>query len=141
MEAALAANGVGWSSADRGELGNAINLISPQESKGLEFDAVVVIEPEDIVAGDERGHRLLYVALTRTVGYLDIVCAGEPLPLRSVDVQPSTANEVTASVPALDPTRLTWLAKDIGARLRRHSPPEQWEDILREAARLLAPPG
>ncbi|MDQ7911003.1 ATP-binding domain-containing protein [Phytohabitans sp. ZYX-F-186] len=140
VEAALAANGVGWSSADRGELGNTINLISPQESKGLEFDAVVVIEPEDIVAGDERGHRLLYVALTRPVGYLDIVCAGEPLPLRSVDVKLTKAEEAAAPAPALDPTRLAWLAKDIGARLRRHSPPEQWEEVLREAARLLTPP-
>ena len=59
----------------------AINLVSPQEAKGLEFDAVVVVEPEAIVAEDERGHRLLYVALTRTTRRLDIVCVGEPVPL------------------------------------------------------------
>jgi hypothetical protein len=40
----------------------------------------VVVEPEEIVAGDPRGHRMLYVALTRTTTNLDIVHVGEPLP-------------------------------------------------------------
>ena len=81
VEAALAANGVTWSNAERGELGEAINLVSPTEAKGLEFDAVVIVEPERIVAEHARGHRMLYVALTRTTGFLDVVCVGEPLPL------------------------------------------------------------
>lgn len=72
---------VAWRAASAGELGPGVNLVSPQEAKGLEFDATVVVEPEDIVAEDERGHRLLYVALTRTTRYLDIVCVGSSLPL------------------------------------------------------------
>lgn len=40
---------------------------------------MVVVEPVDIIAEDPRGHRLLYVALTRTTKYLDIVGVTDPL--------------------------------------------------------------
>jgi DNA helicase IV len=49
-----------------------ISLITPAESKGLEFDAVVVVEPA-LVATDEPGVRLLYVALTRAVQHLTVI--------------------------------------------------------------------
>src|SRR6266545_2068019 len=78
LEAALAAAGVTWSGA---ELAAPVNVVAPREAKGLEFDAVVVLEPEDIVAGDPQGLRMLFVALTRTTKFLDVVCVGEPLPL------------------------------------------------------------
>ncbi|MFG1953070.1 UvrD-helicase domain-containing protein [Micromonospora sp. NPDC048830] len=81
VELELIAKDVAWRAASEGELGPGINLVGPHEAKGLEFDAVVVIEPADIVAADVRGHRLLYVALTRTTRYLDIVCSGSPLPM------------------------------------------------------------
>jgi len=35
--------------------------------KGLEFDAVVVVNPAEIFDGTPRGARLLYVAMTRSV--------------------------------------------------------------------------
>ena len=58
-------------------------VVSPPEAKGLEFDAVVVVEPAKFVpaTGDEHraGLRLLYVALTRAVQTLTIVHR-EPLP-------------------------------------------------------------
>ena len=53
--------------------GQNINLIDPVAAKGLEFDAVVVVEPSAIVEEYERGDRLLYVALTRTMKYLTVV--------------------------------------------------------------------
>lgn len=56
----------------------AVALITPQAVKGLEFDAVVVIEPAEI-AGLEHGLRHLYVAMTRAVQHLGIVHV-EPLP-------------------------------------------------------------
>jgi DNA helicase IV len=56
-----------------------ISLVSPAESKGLEFDAVVVVEPALIAAGGEHGVRLLYVALTRAVQHLSVIHA-QPLP-------------------------------------------------------------
>ncbi|MEO3778207.1 ATP-binding domain-containing protein, partial [Micromonospora sp. B11E3] len=80
VELELIAKDVAWRSASEGELGPGINIVGPHEAKGLEFDAVVVVEPVDIVADDVRGHRLLYVALTRTTRYLDVVCSGSPLP-------------------------------------------------------------
>jgi DNA helicase IV len=47
--------------------------------KGLEFDAVVVVEPAAIVAERHNGMRALYVALTRTTRRLHLV-HGAPLP-------------------------------------------------------------
>jgi DNA helicase IV len=60
-----------------------VTVVSPPEAKGLEFDAVVVVEPAKFVpaTGDEHraGLRLLYVALTRAVQTLTIVHQ-QPLP-------------------------------------------------------------
>jgi DNA helicase IV len=62
---------------------SGVTVVSPPEAKGLEFDAVVVVEPARFVptTGDEHraGLRLLYVALTRAVQTLTIV-HHEPLP-------------------------------------------------------------
>jgi DNA helicase IV len=129
VEEVLAANDISWSSADRGELGRAINLVSPQEAKGLEFDAVIVAEPEEIVASDLHGHRLLYVAMTRTTGYLDIVCAGEPLPLKATHDEASTVDTPAMAAPAL--------AHQIAAMLRAHP---GWRQVLEETGRLLSAP-
>jgi DNA helicase IV len=56
-----------------------ITLVSAPASKGLEFDAVVVVEPAAIAGVDRRGLRLLYVALTRPIQHLSMVHA-LPLP-------------------------------------------------------------
>jgi DNA helicase IV len=48
-------------------------------AKGLEFDAVIVAEPAQIVAAEPRGLHRLYVILTRAVSRLHIVHA-QPLP-------------------------------------------------------------
>jgi hypothetical protein len=40
-------------------------LVTPVESKGLEYDGVLVVSPDDIVAESPGGVRALYVALTR----------------------------------------------------------------------------
>jgi DNA helicase IV len=136
VEAALAANGVSWSSADRGELGLAINLVSPHEAKGLEFDAVVVVEPEEIVASDQRGHRLLYVALTRTIGYLDIVCAGEPLPMAMpapTEPEPVPRKDVRVDTSAT----VQDYAEEIILWVRDTVPRPLWAAVLREAAKEL----
>jgi DNA helicase IV len=56
---------------------DGVTVVPPPEAKGLEFDAVVVVEPAAFVpaSGDEHraGLRLLYVALTRAVQTLTIV--------------------------------------------------------------------
>ena len=54
-------------------------LFRSASAKGLEFDAVVVVEPARIVSEEPSGVRVLYVALTRAVQHLGILHA-EPLP-------------------------------------------------------------
>jgi DNA helicase IV len=44
--------------------------------KGLELDGIVVVSPEEVLDGTERGARLVYVALTRAVQALTIVTSG-----------------------------------------------------------------
>ena len=60
-------------------LGEHITLLPAASTKGLEFDAVVVVEPSQIVAETGGDLRLLYVVLTRAVQHLSIVHA-QPLP-------------------------------------------------------------
>jgi DNA helicase IV len=48
-------------------------------AKGLEFDAVIVVEPSRIVAAELRGLHRLYVVLTRAVSSLQLIHA-DPLP-------------------------------------------------------------
>jgi Superfamily I DNA and RNA helicases len=62
-----------------------LSAVSPLNAKGLEYDAVVVVGPDEIVAESPGGIRVLYVALTRPTQRLvtlDIDGAGawrEPL--------------------------------------------------------------
>jgi DNA helicase IV len=79
VEAALSAAGVAFSDGRRGAMGDVVTVLQPPAAKGLEFDAVVVVEPAAFLADGEVGGRLLYIALTRAVQELTIVHA-EPLP-------------------------------------------------------------
>jgi DNA helicase IV len=60
-------------------LDDAVTIVLPEAAKGLEFDAVVVVEPAAIASGGEHGLRLLYIALTRAVRTLTVVHT-DPLP-------------------------------------------------------------
>lgn len=53
--------------------------VSPSDTKGLEFDAVLVVEPGRILADGPRGAADLYVALTRATQRLGVLHT-EPLP-------------------------------------------------------------
>ncbi len=53
--------------------------VSASESKGLEFDAVLVVDPDRILAEGARGAAELYVALTRATQRLGVLHRG-PLP-------------------------------------------------------------
>src|SRR5882724_5452447 len=53
--------------------------VAASETKGLEFDAVLVVEPERILASSPRGAAELYVALTRATQRLGVLHRG-PLP-------------------------------------------------------------
>jgi DNA helicase IV len=63
----------------RAELDDHLTVLAPRATKGLEFDAVMVVEPGRIAAEEDSGLRILYVVLTRAVQQLVIVHAG-PLP-------------------------------------------------------------
>ena len=78
VAAAFRAAEVNFKSASSGELGQSINLMSAVESKGLEFDAIVVVEPAQIGRQNSHGLRHLYIALTRTTKYLSVVYS-EPM--------------------------------------------------------------
>ncbi|MGW0183860.1 RNA polymerase recycling motor ATPase HelR [Nocardia sp. NPDC003345] len=53
--------------------------VAASETKGLEFDAVLVVEPDRILADGPRGAAELYVALTRATQRLGVLHSG-PLP-------------------------------------------------------------
>lgn len=67
--------------AASGEPGPAhrVTVLTVRESKGLEFDAVVLVEPQQIVARSRRGEADLYVGLTRATQRLAVVHS-RPLP-------------------------------------------------------------
>jgi superfamily I DNA/RNA helicase len=59
-----------------------VSVVPATEAKGLEFDSVVVLEPEEIVGAEPTragGLRRLYVVLTRAVSRLAVV-HDAPLP-------------------------------------------------------------
>jgi len=53
--------------------------VPPSETKGLEYDAVLVVDPDRILDGGPRGAAELYVALTRATQRLGVLHRG-PLP-------------------------------------------------------------
>jgi DNA helicase IV len=71
-----------------GMLEQPVAVFTVDGAKGLEFDAVVVVEPAAIVAERRNGLRSLYVALTRTTRRLHLVHhAPLPAPLAAVPRQ------------------------------------------------------
>ncbi|OEJ24947.1 helicase [Streptomyces agglomeratus] len=58
------------------DLTRDVVLLDPRQTKGLEFDTVVVVEPGRILAGSARGANDLYVALTRATQQLAVVHTG-----------------------------------------------------------------
>ncbi|WP_019810597.1 HelD family protein [Saccharomonospora halophila] len=65
-----------------------VSVLTVERAKGLEFDGVIVVAPDEIVAGSVRGANDLYVALTRATRRLGVIHTGEPLPALSGDGSP-----------------------------------------------------
>ncbi len=66
-----------WTRDTRGvDVTSRIQVLTTREAKGLEFDAVVLVEPAEILA---EGPGNLYVAMTRSTRHLRIVHS-QPLP-------------------------------------------------------------
>ncbi|MGH3821350.1 MAG: HelD family protein [Pseudonocardiaceae bacterium] len=62
--------------ARNADLDAPVTVLTVAQAKGLEFDAVVLVDPAAIVAESPRGLNDLYVALTRTTHRLAIVHPG-----------------------------------------------------------------
>jgi DNA helicase IV len=55
------------------DLLNHIVLMTVRQAKGLEFDSVIVVEPDEIIAESPRGLSDLYVAVTRATRRLGVL--------------------------------------------------------------------
>jgi DNA helicase IV len=79
VEAALAAEGVVFGRAQRGNLNEQVTVVPVTLAKGLELDGCIVVEPAEILESEHRGAQALYVALTRATRRLTVLHA-RPLP-------------------------------------------------------------
>jgi DNA helicase IV len=75
LRAGLAAVGLDVPLPEQSTISHRLSLLPASLAKGLEFDAVIVVEPSAIVAESQHGTRLLFVALTRPVQRLVIAHA------------------------------------------------------------------
>ena len=90
LAATLAGAGVPFTSLGEPEeqepeepAGSRLTLVPVTLAKGLEFDQVIVVEPDRIAGAERRGLHRLYVALTRAVSRLTVLHTGPlPEPLR-----------------------------------------------------------
>jgi UvrD-like helicase family protein len=64
-------------SADAPDLDRPLVVLSVAQAKGLEFDAVLVADPQRIMADSPRGLNDLYVAITRATQRLGVVHEGD----------------------------------------------------------------
>ncbi|MDQ4119209.1 MAG: AAA family ATPase [Actinomycetota bacterium] len=67
--------------ADPEDLDAPLVVLPVGEAKGLEFDAVVVVEPAEILEESPRGLNDLYVALTRATQRLGVLYTGDLPPV------------------------------------------------------------
>ena len=66
--------------AEKEFLDAPVAVLTPEQSKGLEFDGVIIVAPEEILAAGRRGFADLYVAATRPTRRLGL------LPLAAFDL-------------------------------------------------------
>jgi len=69
---------------DDGSAPQRVSVVPAGLVKGLEFDAVVVVDPAAIVAAEPRGLHRLYVVPTRAVSHL-VVLHRDDLPALLTD--------------------------------------------------------
>ncbi|GAA1876202.1 HelD family protein [Asanoa iriomotensis] len=79
LTVALRRAGVSVNLAGEDEPDRRVTVLPAGLAKGLEFDHVIVVEPDDIVRAEPRGLNRLYVVLTRAVSRLDVLHS-RPLP-------------------------------------------------------------
>jgi DNA helicase IV len=150
IEARLLSEDVPWRPAAGFGTGAGITLLTPHQAKGLEFDVAVVVEPGFIVDDDPRGHRLLYIALTRATSHLYLVGAPEDLPVdfSGEPIAPQSAMPAPAvpapvqEQPPLDPAvreAIDTVAHSMAETLLANLTPELWPIALERVVDLITP--
>jgi DNA helicase IV len=81
LGAAVVASVPGAAVGSRSDLESQAVVLSTVDAKGLEFDAVIVVDPAGILAESPRGASDLYVALTRATQRLGVVHTGDLPPV------------------------------------------------------------
>ena len=56
-----------------GDFSGRVNVVGPMSTKGLEYDATVIVDPAEITAESPGGIRVLYVALTRAAHRMTVL--------------------------------------------------------------------
>jgi DNA helicase IV len=77
VSASLTKAGLSHGRAGATALDTSLTVVPVSVVKGLELDGVIVVEPAEIVAANQHGLRLLYVALTRSTQRLTVVHAAD----------------------------------------------------------------
>ncbi|WP_239394467.1 ATP-binding domain-containing protein, partial [Frankia sp. CiP3] len=93
VRAAFTTVPAGGMPGDADMLAATVVILTVTEAKGLEFDAVILVEPAAIVAASQRGLADLYVAMTRATQTLTVLHTDElPAVLHrlAADPPPST---------------------------------------------------
>ena len=148
MTDAFRRRGVEWADARSAGINGPISMLPPLESKGLEFDAIVVVEPIDIIKEAPRGERLLYVALTRTTRYLSVVHTaidmpvGQPTPpieRRELDTDSSPPGQLVATLDRNELLVATF-AESVADEIRNALHPSIWSLVVARIEQLLANP-
>ena len=60
-----------------GQADDRLKIVGSLHCKGLEYDAVVVLEPTELISESLTGRRVLYVALTRATQHLSVLTSEE----------------------------------------------------------------
>ena len=55
------------------DVADRIAVLTSTESKGLEYDATLVVDPDEITAESPGGARVLYVVLTRAAHRMTVL--------------------------------------------------------------------
>ena len=92
LDAPLALGGAMAPGAARHLLDAQVAVFTVDAARGLEFDAVLIVEPVDLVAEHTQGLKALYVALSRTTRRLQVLSSkGLPESLRQFAQELSSA--------------------------------------------------
>lgn len=77
-------SGIAFTVLENNSPSEGLNIVPVSRQKGLEFDDVILVEPQDIIDIEEIGLRQLYVAVTRSLRGLSIYSTGE-LPIQLLE--------------------------------------------------------